>query len=329
MNIYKLFLCALLTAFLFSGCGPSYPKENLEKEIVKLCKNEYKIDIKSKVLGKTLAVFIPLKSLLDIDFGINEKAMDTIQDVVLSTTRVALSSDADLQFYCVIAQDIKLPELQVIIIRYIEDVKRAFFMDISRDESLKRMLFDMSINPQARKEEKIREIFKEHSLDSEQEEQLLDDFFRSPPSALKDFGYWQDRFFVRDISFPEFLAEQMAYRIKISFRDKKELNDKFLFRKVEAIYEKQDLSGEILLTYDIPKDEVLVAMGEKIDDKLMVREIVQEVSDTVYDYKFQDFKDVKIKDLNSKLRLNLTKDDIYAFKKNKMTMDAILGKVAL
>jgi len=326
MKTLRLCFLILLAAGL-AGCGPTYPKEKLADAVVGVCKKEYHIDVKSKLVGKTLAIYLPLTNLLDPNFGISEKALDTIQDVIMSASRVALSSDAGVQFYCIIAQDVKLPELQVVIIRYIEDIKRLILMDVSRGESVKRMLWDMNINPQAKKEEEIREIFKKHSLNPDYEEQILNDFFRSRPVTLKDFGYWQGRFYVRDITLPEFLAEQMIYRIKLRFKENKEMLEKFYVRKLTADYNEEEDSGVFKVNFDVKVDEVLYSLGQETGVRELFGDIFEEVSDCLYDYQFKAFGSVDVNDINSKDRLTVTRDEIYAFKKHRLALSAIMGQI--
>lgn len=327
MKNFVLRLCLVILFFLSSGCGPTYPKERLTESIVELCKREYNVEVKSKIVGKTLAIFIPLPSLLDITLRINKKAQDMIQDVILSASRVVLSTDAEIEFYCVIAQDVRLPEIQVIVIKYVDDVKRAFFSDISRDEYFKRTLFDININPQSKKEKSLKNIFEKYNLDPELEEKVIDEFFRSTPIALEDFGYWQERFYVKDITLPEFLAEQLSYRIKKRFSEDKDLSKKFLVRGIEGSYKKNFERAIFVLYFDIKLNEILKVLGEKNEERIIFKNIFMEVSDCLYGYKFQDFGSVKIHDKNSLLKLFVSKEEIYAFKKKRLGIDKILAGI--
>lgn len=307
------------------GCGPTYPKETLSESIVALCRKEYNIDVKSRIMGKTLAIFIPLPSLFDITLRINQEASETIQNVIFSATRAVLSTDAGIEFYCVIAQDIKLPEVQIIVIKYVDDVKRAFFSDISRGEYFKRTIFDININPQSKKEKSIKAIFEKYNLNPEMEESVIDEFFRSTPIALEDFGYWQDQFYIKDISLEEFLAEQMAYRIKTRFRENKEFSKKFLVKDIEGDYKKQEENAFFLIYFDIKLNEILAVMGKEEDMPLVYKNIFMEIADCLYGYKFENFNSVRIHDKNSLLRLHVSKEDIYAFKKKRIGIDSILA----
>jgi len=326
MNIFGLRLFLIFLTLLFSaGCGPTYPKERLAASIIELCRKEYGIKVESKVIGKTLAIYIPLPKLLDITMTVSMEAQDMIQNVILSTSRVALSTDAKIEFYCVIAQDMRMPEVQIVLIKYIDDVKRAYFSDISRDEYFKRTLFDININPQSKKEKDLKNIFEKYDMDPELKEKVLDEFFRSTPLHLEDFGYWQGRFYVKDITLPEFLAEQMAYRVKMRFRENEKLSKKFLVKDIDGYY--KDISGKFFfyIYFDIKLNEILKVMGETYDKRDLFMNIFEEVSDCLYGYKFDNFSVVRITDKNNAVRLFISKEDLYAFKKGKLGVDAIMG----
>ncbi len=329
MNFLRL--CSILFTVLYlAGCGPTYPKENLEQSVVDVCKKEYNIDIKAQVVGRTLAVYIPLPRLINLAFGIDDETMDKIQNVVLTASRVVLSTDAGIQFYCVIAQDIRMPELQLVIINYVEDLKRRLLMDVSRGEYMKRTIWDITMTPQAQKEEHIRDIIRKYNLnvDAAQEDEMMEDFFRSAPLNLKDFGYWQDRFFIKDITLPEFLAEQMSYRLKLRFRSDKELSGNFQLRLIESEYDDTEGPAFFRIKFDVMTDEVLSALGQEMDRREVFRSVVEEVCDVIYDYKFQDFADVVLTDIKSNSDLKIEKSDVYALKKNKLDMDIILSRIA-
>jgi hypothetical protein len=57
-----------LLSFFISGCTistePTYLKEDIPKAVQDICKNEYKIGVKAKLVGSTLWVYLPLEDLL-------------------------------------------------------------------------------------------------------------------------------------------------------------------------------------------------------------------------------------------------------------------------
>ncbi|NQT22109.1 MAG: hypothetical protein HQ579_01580 [Candidatus Omnitrophica bacterium] len=321
-------ICLVILLLSLSGCTHTYPKETLADSIVEMCKKEYKVDIKAELIGNTLAIYIPLPSLFDITLRVNKESQTIIQNVILSASRVALSTNAKIEFYCVIAQDARMPEIQIIVIKYITDVKRAYFLDISRGEYFKRAIFDINVNPQSKKEKSIKEMIKKYEIDPAMQEKVIDEFFRSAPLGLKDFGYWQGRFYIKNITLPEFLAEQIAYRVRMKFREDDELSKIFLLKQIQGSYKKEaDEKVFFYIYFDIKVNEILEIIGTKTEENEIFKNIFIEVADCLYGYKFKDFDAVKIYDQNNSSKLIVTKDQIYAFKRGRLKMDAILAGI--
>jgi hypothetical protein len=183
-------------ALILPACVPTYPKEKLPEAVKSVCKLEYDMEVDVVMVGSTMGIYYPMKGLLDIGLGINRDAWDAISNLVLVASRVVLSTDADVRFYCVITQDARLPELQVVIIKYVEDVKRGMYRNISRSESYKRTLFSINLTPQARKERSVEKVFEKLGVEDKTREKVLDEFFRTPPTKLSDIGYWRGRFYL-------------------------------------------------------------------------------------------------------------------------------------
>ena len=321
--------CLAATLCAVSGCGPTYPKSRFKESIVDICKREYHIDVKADVSGKTIAIYLPLPNLIDFTFSITKEAGDKINDVILSVSRVALSSDAEFDFYCVIAHDIRIPEIQIIIIKSVDDVKRFLLNDISRGEYSKRMLIDMRFSPQAQKERAIKDVFDKMSLDPKWQEQVMNDFFRSEPAGLGDIGYWNDRFYIKDIALPEFLAEQIASRIKFEFRDDKRLAELFLVKSTKGSF----ISRVAERTFKIEiyvDNKVVISYGSKstveagglqtmVGSDEVFKAALKVANDVIHGYRFNDFDHVEItnqKD-NSVLKVPRDKMDQYRLKKLK------------
>src|SRR3989338_10447160 len=236
----KLFLLPFTVYYLLfivlAGCGPTYPKDRFKESIIRVCKDEYKLDVKVGAIGKTIAIYLPLPDLIDFTFSISKTASEKINDVILSVSRVALSTDASLDFYCIIAHDVRIPEIQIVIIKYVDDVKRFLLNDISRGEYSKRMLVDIRLSPQAQKERAIKDVFSKMKLDEKWEEQVMNEFFRAEPTGLVEMGYWEGRFYIKDVTLAEFLAEQTANRIKMEFKEDRFLSDNFLMKSAKGTY---------------------------------------------------------------------------------------------
>ena len=329
MKIKRLLrpLCGLaMTMLLTTGCGEvTYPKETLKETIIKLCAEEYKMDVDVNITGKTLAIYLPLADLFSLTLSLSEGAEEKIQDVLLSASRVALSTDAEIEFYCIIAQDIRIPEIQLVVIKYVDDVKRAFYHDISRGEYFKRTIIDMNENPQARKEKAIMDVFAKMEVEEDLQKKILEDFFRSPPASLEGIGYWDGKFYIKDITLEEFLAQQIANRIKMKFAEEDALK-KYALRMITGRFTTEGKVKIFLITFNA---ESLLFVLDRDIKKPMEKEIfsntLEIAGDVLYGYKFKDFELVDIIEKNTNARVLVSKDDMYMLKRGKLTIDGILG----
>ena len=156
----KFFFLFFFLSIIPACDKPTYPREKLEESTIALCKNEYKIDVKVKIVGSTLGVFIPIEGLIDPDLKLNKDAGKKIENVALSIHRVTTSTDLPLKFYAMVARDTKMPGAEFVLTGFIYDVVRVRLFDISRDEYFKRILRDFRFNPIVTGEEKIKELFK-------------------------------------------------------------------------------------------------------------------------------------------------------------------------
>ena len=138
--IYLLILPILLS--LFSGCShnSTYPKDNLEQSIIDAFLKEAQMQVLPAVVGKTLCIRIPIEeSILSATGGFSEKINHLIEDAMILSFRVALSTDADIDFYKIILYDKNQPGICFTITRYILDTKRFMLGDISRGDFSNRM----------------------------------------------------------------------------------------------------------------------------------------------------------------------------------------------
>ena len=325
VQVLALFISCALYFVSLSGCSPTYPKEKFADSIVRLCKTEYKLDVKAATAGKTVVIYVPLQELWDLTFSLTKQAGEQINDVILSISRVALSTDAKYDFYVVIAHDIRIPEIQIIIVKSVDDVKRFMLNDISRGEFSKRMLIDKRINPQAKKEHAVKEVFEKMGLDKKWQDSVMNDFFRAQPAALGDIGYWNDRFYIKDISLPEFLAEQIASRMRMAFFEDKALSEKVVIKtskgeylsaggkhyfQIEALAEPQSLS-------QLRTDEMV---------NMVFKESVAVAAHVLHGYHFEDYDYIEIIDEASGKTLKVTKDAAEKFRKKKLKFEDILSQ---
>jgi hypothetical protein len=304
------------------ACTPTYPKEKLPETVKQVCKAEYDMDVDVTVVNSTMGIYYPMKGLLDVSLGISNDAWDKISNLILVASRVVLSTDADIKFYCVITQDARLPELQVVIIKYVEDVKRGYYIDISRNESYKRTLFSINLTPQAKKERSVDKVFDKIGVADDTRQKVLEEFFRSAPTKISDVGYWRGKFYLKDITLPEFLAAQMSNRMKIDFRTDKALMGMFGYKSSEGLFVPEKQKGYFLLKFNIEdqrQSDVTVNMRVK-----KIQEIMRIASEVTYGYEFKDFDQVVMEDQAVNARITAKAADVYDFNKKKLQAEKVV-----
>jgi len=304
------------------GCTETYPQDKIKESVVKICKQEYKSDVLVETAGRTMVIYLPLSDLMDYSFALTKTASEKINNVIFSAARVALSTDAKIDFYCVIAHDVKVPELQIIIIKSVEDVKRLFANDISRGEYMKRMLIDLRWSPQAKKEQVIKEIFSKMSLDPKWQDQVMADFFRSEPTSLGDMGYWNNKFYIKNITEAEFLAEQIANRIKIEFREDKSLKDSFLLKTVKGSYISK--KGKVLFRFEVLAEPGAGSGASSIEDSDKIfGTILSVAAHVIHGYNFKDYDAVEGLDQKEGRSIEVNPEELEAFRTKKLGLSEI------
>jgi hypothetical protein len=310
--------------FLSGCCAPTYPKESVEESIVKICKKEYNLDVKIDIIGKTIAIYVPLPDLLDLTFNMTKSAGEKINNVMLSASRVTLSTDAKIDYYCIIAHDIRIPEIQLIAIRYVDDIKRGFLGDISRDEAFKRMVIDFRLNPQAQKERAIKEVFEKMSLDNKWREDVLNDFFRNEPSGLGDIGYWNGKFYIKDIAMPEFLADQIAGRIRMEFKNDKRLSEGYIVKSSKGIY-KDDLAKPYFRFEVLAEPKWLKEVDDGQSADIIFRKALSTASNVFHSYMFDKFEYMEVISVRDGRIFRVSRDLLENFRNNKINYDGIIN----
>jgi len=305
-----------------SGCEPSFPKEKLPEAVKFVCKDEYDMDVDVTVKGRTMGIYYPMEGLLDAGLGISSEAWDTISNLLLIASRVVLSTDADIKFYCVIAQDARLPELQVVIIKYVEDVKLGMYRNISRGESFKRTLFTINLTPQAKKERSIEKIFDNFSVGEKTRQGVMDDFFRSAPTRLSDTGYWRGKFYLKDVTMEEFLAAQIANRVKLGFRGEEDLKKLFKYENVESNFISTDEVKAFLVKFKISDHGA--SENEKNAQQRKIEEIVRIANQVVCGYKFKKFDFLMMEDQLENANLKVMEQDVFNFSRKKLSVKEVV-----
>lgn len=179
MKTPGILVCAALISLFAAGCSQqSYQAGKLKEAVAGICQKEYGIsNVDAKVVGKTLGVFLPLDQLFARDFKEaltsgkvdnvenlfqpSEEAMNKVEDVLFTISRVVLSTDQPLDFYILKAADVDNTGLELVLEGTVEDVKRVRIWDISRDEYRKRVVHELRLNPALLWHKPVRQFFRE------------------------------------------------------------------------------------------------------------------------------------------------------------------------
>ncbi|MFH1801134.1 MAG: hypothetical protein ABH891_09885 [Candidatus Omnitrophota bacterium] len=200
--------CVFLLAVL-SGCGPvTYPEARCKEALREIALKEYGIPhIEVEFVGTTLGVFLPLNQLFSADlkealmsgkvtdmeslFQPTEEAIDKVEDILFSMSRVMLSTDKKIDFYYLQATDVEKSGMNLTFIGQIDDLKRVRFWDIPRSEYRKRIIHDLHMNRAALWHRPVRHFFKD--LNEATVSDVQDRYFKNTAQAK-----WAGEFFFTD-----------------------------------------------------------------------------------------------------------------------------------
>jgi hypothetical protein len=170
---------AVLCLIVLSGCGSAtYPEARCKEALQEIALKEYKIPhIEVEFVGTTLGVFLPLDKLFATDlkealmsgkvtdmeslFQPTEEAIDQVEDILFSMSRVMLSTDKKIEFYYLQATDVEKSGMDLTFIGQIDDLKRVRFWDIPRSEYRKRIIHDLRMNRATLWHRPVRHFFKD------------------------------------------------------------------------------------------------------------------------------------------------------------------------
>jgi hypothetical protein len=133
------------------GCGPkfTYPADQVPRSIEDICLKEYQMEVRARVVGKTVGALIYLESLTDEKGQVPKEVHEAMGKILQVVTRVALSTDLPIDFCTVVLRDRKQGN-ELVVTRSLDDIRRAHADAIGIEESINRTLFG-----QARQDEPL------------------------------------------------------------------------------------------------------------------------------------------------------------------------------
>jgi hypothetical protein len=282
-----LFPAFIVAALFVIGCGapkPTYPREKVVEGVKQICKKEYGVDVDVKITGATLGVRIPLEGLFDTKtMQVSQEAFKKVDGVMLSVSRVTLSGDQSIQFYTVITSDKNVPGAEIVMTRYVPDLRRYVYGDISRGEFAKRMVFDVRFNPQG----------------------IIDT--------------WLGEFTLPETKLDEFIVQESSRRISDEFRDNKQLSGKFLINSCEGKLENGIFKFQVDISRaGLPMSELIhgPAWHEGVLELCL-----QQITHVIYVHEFKDFDSIIIFNKFDNKSKEIDKKDINHWRKRRIKID--------
>jgi hypothetical protein len=145
-------LFVLFAAMSLISCSakPTYPKERLAESLTSILASEG-VQGSIRFIAHTLAVQLTYPGALVASEGqlaLGPEFDEVSRKVLGGIHRVLLSSDADVRFYVVLLSDPAAPGAYVTLVRYVDDVRRAYANMLDTPEMFARTIFEVTMSPQ-------------------------------------------------------------------------------------------------------------------------------------------------------------------------------------
>jgi hypothetical protein len=125
---------------------PTFPANQVAEKLSKMCSHDYRLSIEARQSDKTLQAVVwkvGLFSSRNYDIqGMRKEAADTMEHVFLCATRVALSTDASLDFIEVKMADV-LTGATITLWRYVPDIRDSMYQRIGDTEYFNRLVIEV------------------------------------------------------------------------------------------------------------------------------------------------------------------------------------------
>ena len=280
----RLNVALCLLAFVFAGCKPSYPKKDLIGSVRDLFRKELGVEVDTQLSGRTIYVAFEIEKLVTKNLELPKDATDKLESAMLSISRIALSTDADIKYTVIEANDFALG-IRIELVRKMQDLKDLFYWKISKPD------FD---------ERLILEVVK-----------ISDDYGRSAVSSAPSRGaadvFAGEKSLWHDLSLPEFMGRLVASRINMGVRTNPFLS---ILLGVEKVIPRFDEDGKTLYlaveSYSKPKGvaDSSIAMDFLSDT---IKEQMSRIGAKYEDPEWA--KSVVVQDLDGRALLEIKRDD--------------------
>ena len=125
---------------------PTYPADRIAASLRHMCSTDYKLSVETRHEGKSLQALVWRVGLFrgqsyDLQ-GMSKEALDTLDHVLLCDTRIALSTDAPLDFIEIKLADV-LSGTTVTLWRYVPDIRDSMLQRFGDTEYFSRLVIEI------------------------------------------------------------------------------------------------------------------------------------------------------------------------------------------
>ncbi len=126
--------------------SPTYPASQIATSLNKLCQRDYKLSIETRHAGKSLQahhwkIGLFKGGVNDLQ-GMSREALTALEHMLLCSTRIALSTDAKLDFIEIRIADV-FSGASITLWRYVPDIKDSMLQRFGDTEYMNRLLIDI------------------------------------------------------------------------------------------------------------------------------------------------------------------------------------------
>jgi len=126
----------------------TYPGNQVALALKKMCAGDYHMTVEARRQGNTLQTFFWRVGLLKSNqMEMRNDAAEALERVLLCATRIALSTDAPLQFVEIKMADV-LTGATVTLWRYVPDIRDSMYDRMAEDEYINRLVIEVDTDAQ-------------------------------------------------------------------------------------------------------------------------------------------------------------------------------------
>jgi hypothetical protein len=274
-----LFMCAV-----FTGCGPTYQRENVKETIKKLAEKEYGLDVEVREQGETLSLRFRTPNLIGELTSGNEDIYRKMNGLFMVLIRVVLSTDNPPDFIILDLIDADNPRFRLVFTRYVEDLRKAMAEAISHTQTQDRLLEEFVIGDR-------------HIAFDPQDMDLVRLMLMAMDSSAESAAPAKPSDALEDVDFKYFLervAENVTRRV---LKEEDEISDNTVIRQINARFEPEE-AGQLRILLDMASRPSITLAPSFIEETVLPL-AAKEVKQLLKSYRFKDFSGITVIEKNT------------------------------